>query len=285
MNKEIKEKVESKRQEIRAESERLRKRAKEIHKCPNCAREVEPRRLYCSDKCSLEFQRKYDYSQNSEILREYKKELQEEYQNEHPKKEPNPVSYPVARQNHICMLCKTTIPKGQKYYKYTVLPGDIDFDDYPYENYAYHLKCMDFLGLLGDAGMIDSEGYEDDEMEAMLYAIAIELHQTYEQFIENIIAGKFPSLEFLEKIEDEYENYEPDVSYETDNLNNKYIYAVKFYSRNKIKGKVYITEQKVQNPEEFFKDYYSGYYIHEFASIEFLKIPLKAVENQEVLKL
>ena len=285
MKKEIKEKVENKRQEIKLESERLRKRAKEIHKCPNCGKPVEPRRLYCSNKCSIEFQHKYDYSQNSEILKEYKRQLTEEEKNKHPQKEMKSVTHPVARKNYTCELCKTEIPKGQKYYKYTVLPGDADFYDYPYENYRYHLKCIDFLGLMGDAGMLMEEGYDEDEIEVAMYAIAIELHQDYNKFIQNIIEGKFPTLEFLEKLEEEYEFFDPDISYKSDNLNYKYIYAVKFYSRNKIKGKVFITYRKVENPEEFFKEYYSGYYIHEFVSIEFLKVPLKPVENQEVLKL
>ena len=285
MNKEIKEKIENKRQEIKLESERLRKIAKEIHKCPNCIKEVEPKRLYCSDKCSLEFMKKYDYSKNSEILKEYKKQLTEEEQNKHPKKEIESVTYPIARKNYICELCKTKILKGQKYYKYTVLPGDIDFDDYPYENSRYHLKCIDFLGLMGDAGMINEEGFDEDEIETIMYVIAIELNQDYNKFIENIIAGKFPKLEFLEKLEEEYEFFDPDISYESDNLNYKYIYSIKFYSKNKIKGKVFITYHKIEHQEEFFKECYSGYQIDEFISIKFLKIPLKSIENQEVLKL
>ena len=275
MNKEIKDKIEIKKHEIKSESERLRKIAKEIHKCPNCAKEVEPRRLYCSNKCSLEFMKKYDYSKNSEILKKYKMQLMEEEKNNHPKKEIESVTYPVARKNYTCELCKTKILKGQKHYKYTVLPGDIDFDDYPYENFRYHLKCIDFLNLMGDAGMITEEGFDEDEIETTMYAIAIELNQDYNKFIENIISGKFPALKLLEKIEEEYEFFDPDIFYESDNLNYKYIYAVKFHSRNEIKGKIFITYHKVEHSEDFFREYYSGYEIHEFISIKFLTIKLK----------
>ena len=129
MNKEIKDKINNKRQEIKLESERLRKIGKEIHKCPNCGKDVDANklRLYCSDKCSAEFYYKYDYSKNSGILKEYKKQLQEEYENKNPKKEKDSITYPISRKKYKCDFCNTTIQKNEKYCKYTILPGDEEF--------------------------------------------------------------------------------------------------------------------------------------------------------------
>ena len=57
--KKFKEKIENKRQEIKLESERLRKIAKEIHKWPNCGNPVSGNRLYCSQECAYAFFVKY----------------------------------------------------------------------------------------------------------------------------------------------------------------------------------------------------------------------------------
>lgn len=278
MNKEIKEKVENKRREIRAEPERLRQRAREIHKCPNCAREVEPRRLYCSDKCSLEFVEKYDYSQNSEILKQYKKELQEEYQNEHPKKETDSMAYLTARKAYKCDFCNTEISKGQKYYKYTVLPGDIDFDDYPFENYRYHFHCYNFIILLFNVDILDFDDYDSDSIGSILYAITLEQNQSYDEFLNNLLSGNFPSKELLEKISDEYQDFEPYVFYESDNSSFKYIYAVKYNADQHLHAEIFESYSEIKNPEEFFKKYYieerMGDYFEKIISIKYLKIKL-----------
>ena len=54
MRGEIKEKIEAKRQEIKAESERLRMEATQNHICANCGSPLPSgKRTYCSDTCSM----------------------------------------------------------------------------------------------------------------------------------------------------------------------------------------------------------------------------------------
>ena len=146
MNKEIREKVEQRRKEIQKESLRIRREAKENHTCPNCNKPVSGNRLYCSDDCRFEFINKYDYSQSSPILKEYKNKLKEGYEETHPKKEADPWSEPVARKEHKCEICDLEIPKGEKCLKYTSLPYfDEDFMDHPYESIYYHENCMKLI--------------------------------------------------------------------------------------------------------------------------------------------
>ena len=131
MRGEIKEKIEAKRQEIRAESERLRREATQNHICANCGSPLPSgKRTYCSDTCSMEFVSKFDYSADSEILREYARKLKDEYDAAHPREERQPWSQPVARQVHECDFCSTEIRKGEKYERYVRLPEyDEWFDD------------------------------------------------------------------------------------------------------------------------------------------------------------
>ena len=68
MNKEISEKIEYERNKIREESIKLRKEAKENHRCPNCGNPVSGNRLYCSQECAYIFFAKYDYSKLSDAI-------------------------------------------------------------------------------------------------------------------------------------------------------------------------------------------------------------------------
>ena len=146
MNKEISEKIEYERDIIKEESIKLRREAKVYHTCPNCNKPVTGNRLYCCYDCAAEFRIKYDYSQTSEILREYARQLKQEYEKNHPKKETEPWSEPVARKEHKCEICELEIPKGEKCLKYTSLPYfDEDFIDHPYESTYYHENCMEFI--------------------------------------------------------------------------------------------------------------------------------------------
>ena len=86
--KEIQLKVEQKRKEIVETSEKILKEAHEKHMCPNCNGQLpEGRRTWCSDECSYDFHMDHDYSQKSQILRDYRNELLAEYRELHPVKE------------------------------------------------------------------------------------------------------------------------------------------------------------------------------------------------------
>ena len=286
MNKEIKDKIEIKKHEIKLESERLRKIGKEMHKCPNCDKDVDINRLYCSDKCSMEFYYKYDYSKTSEILKEYKKQLEEEYKNNNPKKITNP-SYPVARKDYKCNFCNTEIAKGERYCKYTILPGDEEFIDYPYENYRYHLNCMGFIVTLTNIGILDYDGYGEEGIEAILETIAIEQNKDYQDVIKDIISGNFPSDDFLKKLWAKYEDFEPNIIYHEDfdssffekDDKHKYVYSIEFQTIDIKKTNIYFCYYKIKDPQEFFKKYFReelfGDEFNKILSIKTLIIELK----------
>lgn len=288
MNKAIKDKIEIKKHEIKSESERLRKIGKEIHKCPNCSKDVDINRLYCSDKCSAEFYYKYDYSKNSEILKEYKKELQEEYENKNPKKEMNSMTYPISRKNYKCDFCNTIIQKNEKYCKYTILPGDEEFIDYPYENYRYHLNCKNFITTLANIGILDYDGYGEEGIEAILESIAIEQNKSYEETIKDIISGNFPSEDFLNKLWTKYEDFTPTTLYEDfdfsffeKDYNHKYIYSVEYRATGITRSEIYFSYYKIKEPQEFFKKYF----IEELFGEDFDKIlSIKSLEVEVELK-
>jgi len=286
MRGEIKEKIEAKRQEIRAESERLRREATQNHICANCGSTLPSgKRTYCSDTCSMEFVSKFDYSADSEILREYARKLKDEYDAAHPKEERQPWSQPVAKKAHMCDFCSTEIKKGEKYEKYVRLPEyDEGFDDAPYETLRYHIKCQEFISLLSQVGLLGDEGFDEDEILTLLTAIAIESGESYDDLLENIKAGKFPSTEFLEALGKEYEYFEPAFQWVSDHSGYRYAYSVKYESFNSPMATIHISLSEIKDPEKFFSDYYkiiNGNEFNRILSVKGIKIPLPKVEVME----
>ncbi len=259
MRGEIKEKVEARREELRAESERLRKEAKEKHVCANCGNPLPPgRRTYCSDGCSEMFFRVFDYSPNSQVLKDYARDLKREYAVEHPKPEREPWSQPVAKKIYPCDFCGTPIEKGEKYDKYIRLPGyDEWFDDAPYEAMRYHINCQKFISSLSDANLWNEEdGYSNDEMFALLAAIAIESGDTYDNVVNNIKTGKFPNAKLLETIGDGYEYFEPVIHQSPDNSECRHVYSVHYESFDRPMLRIHVTYSDVEDPEAYFSDHY-----------------------------
>ena len=289
MRKEIKDKIEAKREEIRAESERLRREATQSHICANCGSPLPSgKRTYCSGACSMEFMSRFDYSVNSKILMEYTKKLKDEYDAAHPKEERQPWSQPVAKKAHMSDFCSTEIEKGEKYEKYVRLPEYDDwFDEAPYETLRYHVKCQEFISLLSQVDLLDGEGFDEDEIIALLAAIAIESGESYESVIGNIKAGKFPSTEFLKALGREYEYFEPAFHWASDHSGYRYVYSVKYESFNSTKATIHISLSKIKDPEKFFSGYYKSINGDEFSrilSVKGIKIPLPKVEVREALK-
>ena len=286
MRGEIKEKIEAKRQEIRAESERLRMEATQNHICANCGSPLPSgKRTYCSDTCSMEFVSKFDYSADSEILREYARKLIDEYDAAHPKEERQPWSQPVAKKAHKCDFCSTEIKKGEKYQRYVRLPEyDEWFDDAPYEALRYHKNCQEFISLLSQVGLLGDEGFDEDEILTLLTSIAIESEQSYESVIGNIKAGEFPSTEFLEALGKEYEYFEPAFQWVSDHSGYRYAYSVKYESFNSPMATIHISLSEIKDPEKFFSDYYkiiNGDEFNRILSVKGIKIRLPKVEVME----
>jgi hypothetical protein len=283
MNKEIKEKVEARRQELKAESERVRKDAKEKHMCANCGNLLLPgRRTYCSNACSVEFFSKFDYSADSEILREYARKLKDEYDAAHPREERQPWSQPAARRGYKCYFCETEIRKGEKYEKYVRLPEyDEWFDDAPYETLRYHITCQEFINLLSNAGLLSDEGFDEDEVSALLAVIALEMHKDYEILINEIVSGVFPSRDELERIANDYEFFEPECHWESDHSGYRYVYSVRYESFNRPLVRVHSFLSELKDPESFFYYYYreiNGPEFNRILSVKGIKIPLPKVE-------
>ena len=288
--KEITEKVEAKRHEIKEESQKLRIEATQNHVCANCGNPLPPgRRMYCSDACYVGFIGKYDYSANSEILRKYARKLKDEYDAAHPKVERNPWSQPVARKVHKCNFCSTEIKKGEKYEKYVRLPEyDSWFDDAPYETLRYHEKCQEFMNVLSHVGLWDDEeGLSNDEIFALFAAIAIESGDSYESVISNIKAGKFPSTEFLGALGNEYEYFEPAFQQISDHSGYRYAYSVKYETFDGSMARMHVSLSEIKDPEKFFSDYYkiiNGDDFNRILSAKGIKIPLPNVEVTEGMK-
>ena len=289
MRKEIKEKVEARRQELKAESERVRKDAKGKHMCANCGNLLLPgRRTYCSNACSVEFFSRLDYSADSEILREYARKLKDEYDAAHPKEERSPWSQPVANKIYPCDFCGTRIEKGEKYEKYVRLPEyDEWFDDAPYETLRYHITCQEFINLLSDAGLLSDEGFDEDEVSALLAVIALEMHKDYEILINEIVSGVFPSIDELERIANDYEFFEPECHWESDHSGYRYVYSVRYESFNRPLVRVHSFLSELKDPEGFFYYYYreiNGDEFNRILSVKGIKIPLPKVEVMEAQK-
>lgn len=282
MRDEIKEKVEAKRQEIRAESERIRRDAVENHICANCGAPLQSgKRTYCSEHCAMEFVSKYDYSVNSEILREYARKLKDEYDAAHPKKERQPWSQPVARKDHICSFCETPIRKGEKYEKYVRLPEhDEWFDDRPYETLGYHINCMRFINILSDARIISDEGFDEDEVPAILAVISFEINKEYDVLVREIVEGVFPSIEDLNRISREFDDFEPRCHWESDHSGYRYIYLVRYESFNRPMAEIHFSRSEIKEPTNFFSEYYrnvNGDEFNRILSVRYTKIPLPKV--------
>ena len=175
--KEIKIDIEKRRKEMKEESDLLKSHALANRICPICGKHIEDnRRIYCSDICSRTFYSDHDYSQKSEHLRQYKKKLMKEYTDNHPEiEEPkDPWSEHKARKTYECIMCHLEIEKGEKYAKFTILPGIDDFIDDPFLSFKYHPSCKNFMLLAYKYDLLPDEGFDEDEGEE-LYAFMSEL--------------------------------------------------------------------------------------------------------------
>lgn len=283
MIKEIKEKVEAKREDIKSESRKLREEATKNHTCANCGKPLPPgKRTYCSDSCSYEFASRFDYSVNSKTLKEYREKLKSDYDIMHPKKERQPWSSPVARKEHGCSFCGTKIKRGEKHEMYVRLPEyDMSFNDNPYEVLRYHTNCLRFMSILYDSDLIDEEGFSDDEAFVLLCEIALETEKSFEETVNNIISGNFPSIDFLKKLLDEYGFELSSVNlWDSDHSGYQYIYAVKYESFNKPMSEIYISLFEIKDPSNYFANYYESMNGEEFnriVSVKWIKVPLPEI--------
>jgi hypothetical protein len=203
---EIKKKAEEKRATIRMESERIRRDSKEKHICANCGQPLPAgRRAYCSDECVSEFTSRYDYSQSSEILKQYRADLQLQYETEHPKKEREPWTHPVAKKEHRCFVCGLVITKGEKYDRYVRLPEmDEFFDDAPYESICYHSSCQEFISRLYEVDALRDEGFTEDELYDIFQVFSWEFGISTDEIKKRIRNNQVPTVEQIQEIGEKY---------------------------------------------------------------------------------
>ena len=203
---EIRRKVEEKRTAIRMESERIRRDSKEKHICANCDQPLAPgRKVYCSDKCSREFAIKYDYSQNSDILKQFRNNLQSQHEIEHPKKEREPWTHPIAKKEHTCSICGLIITKGEEYERYVRLPEyDEWFDDYPYESFCYHSSCQKFISRLYEVDALCDEGFDEDDLYGIFQVFSWEFGISRDEIKKRIRNNQTPTIEQIKEIGKKY---------------------------------------------------------------------------------
>ena len=289
MNKEIREKVEKKRQEIREESIKLRNKAQESHTCAYCGKSLPPgQRIYCSDNCAYDFTVKYNFSKSSNILRDYKNELEEEYEALHPKPEPDPWSHHVARKDYKCTFCKTAITKGTEYIKYTRLPNyDEWFDDDPYGTFAYHTNCQKFISVLVDEYCLDSEGWESEEAISVIFAISLKLSKSFSEVIKDITNGNFPPNSILHDIRSEYDSFEPTYWNDSDHSGFSYLYSVHYVAHGRLFKKMHLMFSKPEDPIKAFTEYYKGRNGDKFShiiSFDMVAIPSDEKKSNEKVR-
>jgi len=199
---EIQIKIDERRNQIREESDKIKKESAERNICPNCGHYLQgKKRIYCSVECSINFYRTHDYSRNSPLLSEYKKELVNEYEKSHERKEADPLKTPWARSNYQCNICGNQINKGEYYTSYTILPSDPQFLDDPYGVRRYHTNCFRFLTVA--CSVLDTDGgLYDDEIEALFRVCAEYRKITVDEMKNRILDGDIPTKEDLVEIEE-----------------------------------------------------------------------------------
>lgn len=260
---ELKLKVEEKRDEIRNESVKLRDDAKARHLCVNCGKSLENgKKVYCSEDCYSEFYYAHDFSVNSEILKEYKEECLAEYREENPVEEREPWTTQKANKDYKCVICGLTINKSEKYSKFTVLPGNDSFDDFPYSVSRFHLNCSDFPSYLMDEGLLSDEGYEDEEIEFILWAMAFELEKSLKDVKRMVMEGKFKEYGYLSKLLEDY-FVGGCAEFETSCPSNKEVFVYKVrVKKSWIKdpyNELYMYSEKLEDPESYYKDKFSKF--------------------------
>ncbi len=168
-----KQELENLRESIRQEAETVRKKAYESGLCAVCESSIPSQRrsrgsYTCSQVHAFQFFAEHDYSQNSPILREKKRELREQQ----PKKERNPWTKQKAAKEYLCTFCSLSIQAGEEYDKYTRLPSlDEFFEDSPYESLPYHVSCMEFYSAVFQSAGFD-EGLDDKEITLLFRAVS-----------------------------------------------------------------------------------------------------------------
>lgn len=257
--KEVKQKVEEKRDEIRTESIKLRDDAKSGHVCVNCGKSLENgKKVYCSEDCYSEFYYAHDFSVNSEILKEYKEECLTEYREENPVEEREPWTTQKANKDYKCIICGLTINKGEKYSKFTVLPGNDSFDDFPYSVSRFHLNCSDFPSYLMDEGLLSDEGYEDEEIEFIIYAVAFELNNSIKDVRKMVMNGQLKEKGYLFKLLMKYPEEHEFKTVSPSYYDNAFVYRVEVY-KSWINSpnpyiEIYALKDRLEDPMNYFKE-------------------------------
>jgi len=200
--------VEQLKKELMEKSIKIRKKAKEQGICPNCLSPLpKGKRVWCSDSCYLQFMERYDYSQNSPILREKKKEIKARK----PKKDLDPWSTVKARKEYECLVCGSPIHRGETHKKFVNLPGTEYFDDFPWGATRYHLSCDKFIDILVDLGYIDGE-YDEDDLHWFFGSLGMMYHISESEIKERIRDGKF----LKDEIREAFDKYDPETQYDYD---------------------------------------------------------------------
>jgi len=200
--------VEQLKKELMEKSIKIRKKAKEQGICPNCLSPLpKGKRVWCSDSCYLQFMERYDYSQNSPILREKKKEIKARK----PKKDLDPWSTVKARKEYECFICGLPIHPREVHKKFVYLPGTEYFDDFPWEASHYHLSCDKFIDTLVDLGYIDGE-YDEDDLHWFFGSLGMMYRIPESEIKARIRDGEFTK----DQIREAFDKYDPEDQWDFD---------------------------------------------------------------------
>lgn len=143
----LKQQLEEFRDSIKKEANDKRTVAFATGLCAFCGTKIPESRFKrgsytCSSSCVGEFQRNYDYSMSSDLIRNRKKELK----SHNPKKEMTYSGTSTARVKDYCDLCEYTILPGDRYHWKIPAIWDDDYDpDKPFSKYKDHIECLDNL--------------------------------------------------------------------------------------------------------------------------------------------
>ncbi len=196
------------RSKLKNEASELQRKARETGICPIDGKPIPKQRLShgsytCSEDCAMAWYAKYGWTAIEDKVKARRRELKELL----PKKELNEWTKPIARKDYRCNVCGLPIPKGEKYDKFTCLPGDEYFVDDPYETIHQHENCSQFVSLLYDHDFLDFEGYDDDELDDIQGDLGRALSMPKDSIREMVRDGKIGENE-LSKLKEFYKQQE-----------------------------------------------------------------------------
>lgn len=199
--------IEQLRQSIITAAEKAKKAAYDTGDCAYCGGHMPSSRIShnsytCSIECSFAFVGKFDYSKNSPILKERRRQLKAA----RPKNQSSDPSIPLLktlRTNWTCDMCGIMIKKGEKAYVSRIPPWHwLNEDKAEWYTFKVHPICEDLAGVIADDEGVPAEpdAFREAVFESFAdinYEAIIEWSEKYDDNFGDMTGPKHQWIEFL----------------------------------------------------------------------------------------